>query len=125
MEQNMVSWFEIPVSDMDRAKTFYNRVFKIEIAVHDLGGTVMGWFPFAEGKAGASGSLIKNDAYKASETHGPLIYFGSDDVSQEINRVTAAGGQVLKEKTQISPDVGYMAVFVDTEGNRIALHSRR
>ena len=123
--QNMVTWFEIPVSDMDRAKTFYESVFKIEISVQDFGGTIMGLFPFTEGKAGASGSLIKNDAYQASETHGPLIYFGSDDVSNEIDRISEAGGQVLKAKTQISPDVGFMGVFLDTEGNRIALHSRQ
>jgi len=121
----MVTWFEIPVSDMDRAKIFYENVFKIEINVQDFGGTLMGWFPFSEGGAGASGSLIKNDAYQASETQGALIYFGSQDVSNEIDRVEAAGGKVLKGKTQISPEVGFMGVFIDSEGNRIALHSRQ
>ena len=60
----MVGWFEIPVTNIERAKTFYDKVFGVEIQIQDFGGTLMGWFPFAEGKLGASGSLIQNDAYK-------------------------------------------------------------
>nr|WP_299338842.1 VOC family protein [Allomuricauda sp.] len=126
MEENMVSWFEIPVMDMERAKTFYNTVFQIDIQVQDFGGTLMGWFPWAEGKAGASGSLIlEKSSYQPSETDGVLIYFSSKDVQIELDRVEAAGGKVMKAKTQISPDVGYMGLFLDSEGNRIALHSRK
>ena len=124
MEHNMVGWFEIPVTNMERAKTFYNTVFNVEIQVQDFGGTLMGWFPFAEGKLGASGSLVQNDAYTPSDSKGVLIYFSSEDVNTEINRVEAAGGKILKQKTLISPDIGYMALFIDCEGNRIALHSR-
>ncbi|MCO4822303.1 MAG: VOC family protein [Flavobacteriaceae bacterium] len=124
MEQNMIGWFEIPVTNMDRAKAFYETVFNIKIQVQDFGGTLMGWFPFAENKGGASGSLIKNKAYQPSDTKGVLIYFSSADVAIEMSRVEAAGGKMLQDKTQISPDIGYMALFVDTEGNRLALHSR-
>ncbi|WP_073176297.1 VOC family protein [Flagellimonas flava] len=125
MKQNMVGWFEIPVLDMDRAKTFYDTVFEIGIQVQDFGGTLMGWFPWAEGKTGASGSLIlQPDWYTPSKKDGVLVYFSSEDVQTELDRIEAAGGQILKPKTQISPEVGYMALFVDTEGNRIALHSR-
>ena len=121
----MVGWFEIPVVDMGRAKTFYEAVFQVQIQVHDMGGTVMGWFPWAEGKPGAAGSLIKNpDWYTPSNTEGVLVYFGSADVQNELDRIASAGGKILKPKTQISPDIGYMALFLDTEGNRIALHSR-
>ncbi|MBR9855202.1 MAG: VOC family protein [Algicola sp.] len=122
----MVGWFEIPVVDMERAKKFYDTVFQIEIKLQDFGGTKMGWFPWAEGKQGASGSLIQNkDWYTPSETQGVLIYFSSADVSNELGRIEAAGGKILQNKTQISPDIGYMALFRDTEGNRIALHSRQ
>lgn len=124
MKHNMVGWFEIPVTNIERAKTFYNTVFGIEINIQDFGGTLMGWFPFAEGKLGASGSLIQNDAYIPSESKGVLIYFSSEDINTEINRVEAAGGKIVKAKTQISPDIGYMALFIDSEGNRIALHSQ-
>lgn len=124
MKHNMVGWFEIPVTNIERAKTFYDTVFGIEINIQDFGGTLMGWFPFAEGKLGASGSLIQNDAYIPSESKGVLIYFSSEDINTEINRVEAAGGKIVKAKTQISPDIGYMALFIDSEGNRIALHSQ-
>ena len=124
MEHNMVGWFEIPVIDMDRAKSFYNKIFNIEIQVQDFAGTLMGWFPFAEGKSGASGSLIKQEAYIPSNDKGVLIYFSSEDLNNELNRIEASGGKIIQPKTQISPDVGFMAVFLDSEGNRIALHSR-
>ena len=124
MEHNMVGWFEIPVVDMGRAKKFYDAVFNIEIGVQDFGGVQMGWFPFADGKSGASGSLIKNEAYTPSDSKGVLIYFSSTDINTELDRVEAAGGTVIQPKIQISPDVGYMALFIDTEGNRMAFHSR-
>lgn len=124
MKHNMVGWFEIPVTNIERAKTFYDTVFGIEINIQDFGGTLMGWFPFAEGKLGVSGSLIQNKAYTPSESKGVLIYFSSEDINTEINRVEAAGGKIVKAKTQISADIGYMALFIDSEGNRIALHSR-
>ena len=121
----MVGWFEIPVSDMDRAKRFYEEVFNIDIQLHDLGGLLMGWFPFFDDKKGASGSLIRHESYKPSAEAGVLVYFSSADVNDELNRVEAAGGTILKGKTQISPDIGYMALFLDSEGNRLALHSRQ
>jgi len=124
MKHNMVGWFEIPVTNIERAKIFYDAVFNVEVQVQDFGGTLMGWFPFAEGKLGASGSLIQNKAYEPSDSKGVLIYFSSEDVNNEINRVEAAGGKIIQPKTQISPDIGYMALFIDCEGNRIALHSR-
>ncbi|WP_164732324.1 VOC family protein [Flagellimonas oceanensis] len=126
MEYNMVGWFEIPVADMDRAKKFYDDVFQVDIKLQDFGGTKMGWFPADHGKPGASGSLIKNkDWYQPSERDGVLVYFNSMDVQEELDRIELNGGKIVQEKTQISPDIGYMAVFLDTEGNRIALHSRQ
>jgi len=125
MEHNMIGWFEIPVNNTDRAKAFYDTVFNINIQVQDFGGVLMGWFPFNEGKSGASGSIIKHEAYQPSDTQGALIYFSCSDVSNELSRVEAVGGKVVQPKTQISPDIGYMALFIDTEGNRIALHSKQ
>ena len=124
MESNMVGWFEIPTTDIKRAKAFYDTVFNVEIMLQDFGGLQMGWFPFAEGKEGASGSLIENEAYEPSDSKGVLIYFASADLNLELGRVEAAGGKVIQKKTQISPEVGFMGIFIDSEGNRIALHSR-
>ncbi|NNJ89166.1 MAG: VOC family protein [Eudoraea sp.] len=126
MEANMVGWFEIPVTDMDRAKKFYDTVFNVNIEVQNLNELLMGLFPFANGKMGASGSLVKQaDFYHPSNTAGPLIYFSSKDVQEQVDRIEKAGGKVLQTKKLISEDIGYMALFIDTEGNRIALHSRQ
>ncbi|MEM9687127.1 MAG: VOC family protein [Bacteroidota bacterium] len=125
MEYNMVGWFEIPVRDMDRAKKFYEEVFQISIQVQNFNDLLMGWFPWAEGKTGASGSLVLHEEhYTPSATDGTLIYFSSEDVAIELDRIESAGGKVIQPKTQISEDVGYMGIFIDSEGNRIALHSR-
>jgi len=125
MEANMVGWFEIPVEDMDRAKKFYETVFEVKIQVQDFNGLLMGWFPFAENKMGASGSLVKHpDFYRPSKTEGPLLYFSCKDVSVPLDKVTRAGGEVLQDKKLISKEIGYMGLFLDTEGNRLAMHSR-
>ena len=122
MKHNMVGWFEIPVTDMDRAKAFYEQVFDIKIGIHDLGGVIMGWFPSAGDVSGATGSLMKHESYTPSDK-GTLVYFTSVDVQTELDRVKAAGGIILQEKTMISKEHGYMALLKDSEGNRIALHS--
>lgn len=124
MEYNMVGWFEIPVSDMGRAKAFYETVFQLELQLVDFGGFKMGWFPYTEEGKGASGTLIQHEQYTPSAKAGVLIYFTSRDVSNELGRIEAAGGKILQPKTEISPDYGFMALFMDTEGNRLALHSR-
>lgn len=125
----MISWFEIPVTDMNRAKFFYETVFNVEVAINDFGNVVMGWFPPAEDitTPGISGSLVcHKEDYIPSATHGILVYFNSQsgDISDELNRVEGAGGIVLREKTLISNEIGYMALVLDSEGNRIALHNK-
>jgi len=122
MKQNLVAWFEIPVSDMERAKAFYEKVFNIEISVQDFGGVLMGWFPGQGDIPGASGSLVKQESYIPSQ-EGTLVYFHSPDLADELSRVEAAGGTVTQEKTLISAEIGYMGVITDSEGNRIALYT--
>ncbi|EAR01588.1 VOC family protein [Maribacter sp. HTCC2170] len=125
MEHNIVGWIEIPVKNMDRAKKFYEQVFDLEISIHDLGGIIMGWFPFAEGKSGASGSLVQHETYNPSLTDGPVIYFSCNDLTLELSRVEDAGGEIMQPKTEIGGGHGFMALMKDCEGNRIALHSNK
>ncbi|WP_299261718.1 VOC family protein [uncultured Aquimarina sp.] len=121
----MVTWFEIPVINMDRAKAFYEKVFDIEIDIHKMDGLQMGWFPNKNQSGIATGSLIHaGEHYKPSE-NGVLIYFSCENLANEIGRVEAAGGKVVSNKKQISPENGYMGYFIDSEGNRIALHSQK
>jgi predicted enzyme related to lactoylglutathione lyase len=127
MQRNMVGWFEVPVSDMERAVAFYEAVFGVKLARHRLGPLDMAWFPATDNAPGAAGSLVYHaGAYKPS-SDGMLLYFSSrtGDLADELARVEPAGGKVLLQKREISPDVGYMALLVDSEGNRIALHSRK
>ncbi|HXH20379.1 MAG TPA: hypothetical protein VNJ07_14985 [Chitinophagales bacterium] len=88
----------------------------------------MAWFPWADGGAGAAGLLVYNkEWYKPSASDGVLIYFTahSGDLANELSRVEQGGGKVVVPKTLIAKDIGYMALFLDTEGNRIAIHSRK
>lgn len=119
----MVGWFEIPVADMARAKKFYDSVFDISISIHDLEGLKMGWFPNDPEKKGATGSLVKHEMYQSSASYGPLIYFSCKDVEAELSRVESAGGSIIRPKSMIGDNHGFMALIKDTEGNRIALHS--
>lgn len=122
--KHMISWFEIPVNDIERAKKFYETIFEIELFGIDMGDEFkMEVFP--GGQESVSGTLVLNPSwYKTSNTNGPLIYLnGNPDLQVIQDRIEAAGGKVTIPKRQISEDHGYMAVFEDTEGNRVALHS--
>lgn len=123
----MVGWFEIPVADMKRAQKFYETIFGINIQIEKFGETLMGWFPFPQDPQarGAGGSLVQNSSFYHPSEKGTLVYFSSEEITKEIDRVADAGGKVLQEKTLIRDDIGYMALFLDSEGNRIALHSRK
>jgi len=125
MQTVTVGWFEIPVSNMDRAIKFYNEVFQIEINKQDFGSTEMGWFPFDGNAKGAPGTLIKSEGHYKPSTDGVLVYFSCEDVNNELANIEKAGGTILQTKTQISEEHGYMVVFLDTEGNRVALHSQK
>jgi uncharacterized protein len=123
---NFVSWFEIPVTDMERAIRFYETVFDIRMKRQQLGPIGMVFFPWIEKSMGSAGGLVFSPGNYKPSHDGVLIYFTSfsGDVNTELSRVEAAGGKVLVPKRQISPDIGYMGVFEDTEGNRIAVHNR-
>jgi predicted enzyme related to lactoylglutathione lyase len=127
MKRNPVGWFEIPVLDMDRATRFYETVFDVKLLRNNLGSLEMAWFPEAETNDGSPGSLVLNEKNYKPSSDGVLIYFTaqSGDLSNELSRVEKAGGKILISKRQISEDVGYMALLTDTEGNRIAMHSRK
>jgi uncharacterized protein len=122
--KNAISWFEIPATDLARAQKFYEAIFNITLTSMDLPNIQMRMFPI-EDMTGVGGAVCKTDGFhNPSETHGPLIYLnGNPDVQNILDKVEAAGGKILVPKTEISPEYGYMAVIIDSEGNRIGLHS--
>ena len=124
--KNAISWFEIPTKDIDRAQKFYETIFNIQLFPMELENFSMRMFPLDDPMNGVGGALCKTAEgfYNPSSTDGVLIYLnGNPDVQTILDRVEAAGGKIMVPKTQISPEYGYMAVIVDTEGNRIGLHN--
>ncbi len=122
---NVVGWFEIPVTDMDRAVRFYEAVFEFKLTRAKMGPLDMAWFPGVENSIGSGGSLVYRPRHYQPSSNGTLIYFTafSGDVAIELGRAVEAGGKALMPKTLISKEVGYMAIFLDSEGNRMALHT--
>lgn len=123
--KNAISWFEIPAVDIDRAQQFYEAIFGMNMIPLETGNFKMRMFPIEDPTTGVGGALMQVVGfYKPSATDGPLVYLNANpDVQIVLEKVEAAGGKVIVPKTEISPEHGHMAVFTDSEGNRVALHS--
>jgi hypothetical protein len=123
--KNAISWFEIPAIDIERAQKFYETIFDIQLIPLETPQIKMRMFPVEDPTTGIGGALCDSDGFhKPSTDSGPLVYLNANpDVQLVLDKITGAGGIILVPKTQISPEHGHMAVFLDTEGNRVALHS--
>jgi predicted enzyme related to lactoylglutathione lyase len=120
--KSAINWFEIPAVDFDRAVRFYSEIYAFDMPTRDMGEVRMGFFQHQQGK-GIGGAVVFGEGDLPS-LNGPKLYLnGGEDLSTVLARVTAAGGKIVKEKTQISPEIGYFGIFDDTEGNRIYVHS--
>jgi uncharacterized protein len=121
--QHAINWFEIPATDFQRAKTFYETVLGVTMVL-PFEGMEYAMFPANMEKGEVGGGLVKEQGYEPSQT-GSLIYLnGGDDLSVPLGRVEAAGGKVVMPKKSIGNN-GFMAMFLDTEGNRVAFHSMK
>jgi uncharacterized protein len=117
---NQIVWVDIPVQDLDRAIKFYSAVLGAPVQKEEMPGMSMGVLPHQEGEAG--GCLVKNETDQPS-TQGPLLYLNaSGRLDQAIAAVEQSGGKIVQPKHQIVP-YGYRGIVIDSEGNRIALHS--
>src|ERR1700756_1951689 len=122
--ENTLNWFEISVSDIARAKKFYETIFSIQMEEMEMMGMKMAMFPYDPMGGKLSGALVQSDMHKPS-ADGVKVYFnGNPDLDVALSKVEAAGGKVAMPKTKIGDDIGYMAFFIDTEGNAVALHSQ-
>lgn len=119
---NPVGWFEIPVSDMERAKTFYESVFETELSDLSNPMSQMWAFPWKDNAPQAAGCLIKHEKANPSPD-GVRIYFTAPDFPGTMKRVADGGGEVLLPEMSIG-EHGYIGLFKDTEGNVIAIHRR-
>ncbi|TAH41597.1 MAG: VOC family protein [Bacteroidetes bacterium] len=122
---NSLNWFEIPAKDVNRAKKFYENVFKMEMQpMQEMMGMKMVSFPWEMGNGKVNGALVQSDMHKPS-TDGSVIYLNANPKIQNvIDRIEKSGGKVVMPRTEISKDIGYMAFFIDSEGNKMALHAQ-
>ncbi|MBA3315535.1 MAG: VOC family protein [Planctomycetaceae bacterium] len=119
---NPVGWFEIPVTNMERAKTFYEAVFGFEMCAANVNGYDMAFFPMQSGLPGAAGTLIAGHPYAPSKT-GTIVYFATTDIEGTLAKVERSGGKTILQKKSIG-EHGFIGWLEDCEGNTIALHSR-
>ena len=122
---NALSWFEIPATDLARATKFYETIFNTALIPVDMPNIKMRMFPITDMQNGIGGAVVDSGGFhKPSATDGPLIYLnGNPDLQNILDKVEAAGGKIAVPKTIISEAFGFMAIIIDTEGNRIGLHS--
>jgi predicted enzyme related to lactoylglutathione lyase len=123
---NALNWFEIPAKDISRAKTFYEKSFSV--SMQDMGemmGMKMTGFPAEMGNGRVSGALVQSQMHIPSET-GAIIYLNANpSIQTVIDQIEAAGGKIVMPKTQVSPEIGFMAFFIDSEGNKVGLHAQK
>ena len=126
MKANPVVWFEIYVNDLQRAKKFYETVFKTELSELPPPDTKneiqMLYFPMEINGEGAAGTLVKMKGIEPS-AGGTLVYFRSNYCAKEESRIEAAGGKVVQSKQSLG-DYGFMVLAEDTEGNMFGIHSQ-
>ena len=120
---NAINWFEIPVSDFSRAKKFYETLFDAEIVEMPFPDGKYGMLP-SDMEKGVGGGIVQGEGFTPSDK-GTIVYLnGGEDLSLPLSRIEPAGGTIVLPKTSIGEN-GYMAHFIDTEGNRVALHSMK
>jgi uncharacterized protein len=119
--ENLINWFEIPATDFSRAVSFYEAILGLEIKEAEMFGSKMGFFP-TDG-TNVSGAIVQGEDYQPS-TDGVVAYLnGGNDLQTVLDKVESNNGKVIVPKTQISPEMGYFGMFIDSEGNKMAVHS--
>jgi len=121
--RNPVNWFEIPVTDLGRAKKFYGDLLGHKLEDMQMPGSEMATFPMVQGGEFTTGALVKSE-YNQPSMSGSVVYFQCEDVDNQIAKVESLGGKVLMPKTSIG-EWGFIAHIADTEGNKVALHSNK
>ena len=119
---NPIQWVEIATRDIERAKKFYEMVFQIEFQYMKMPDSEMYMFGDPTG-VGSSGCLVHSPDTRPS-AEGSLVYFGCEDVASELSRVEEAGGEIVIPKSDIG-EFGFFAHIMDTEGNKIGIHSQK
>lgn len=120
---NALNWFEISVSDMARAKKFYEEVFSVKLEETEMMGMKMAFFPGDPMNGKVGGGLVQGPYHKPNADGAKIYLNANPDLDGALGKIEAAGGTVTMPKTKITDEIGYMAFFIDSEGNGVALHS--
>ena len=121
MQRDAIHWFEIPVTDLDRAQRFYETLFARSMRREQMGPQELAVFAYEDGIGGA---LIKSATAPKPGPEGVLVYLNaSPSLDVVLSRASELGAQVLQPKLELPRDIGFIAQIVDSEGNRIGLHS--
>jgi predicted enzyme related to lactoylglutathione lyase len=121
-----INWFEIPVADFDRAKKFYETIMATTMPEKTVGNTRIAFFQYDRSEDGRGGAIVYDPEFYMPSANGTLIYLNCEpDVQKVLDRVENAGGKILQNNTPVdlTQDLGNWALIMDSEGNRIALHS--
>ena len=121
--KNAIAWAEIPVLNFDRAKEFYSKILDSEIHEQMMGAHRMGFLPMDQKLGGIGGAIVQGEGYIPSGLGSKVYLNGGKDLNVVLKRVDLANGKVILPKTMITEEIGYFAVFEDTEGNHVCLHS--
>ena len=121
---NSINWFEIPVLNFENAKEFYSRIYDYEMTEMTMDSFRMGILPMDPDSQGVGGAIVQGNGFVPTSLGVKVYLNGGKDLMTVLNRVIAAGGEIIVPKTKITDEIGYFAVFEDTEGNHISLHSK-
>jgi predicted enzyme related to lactoylglutathione lyase len=119
--KSYISMFEIPATDISRAINFYEALLDIKIEKMDVEDMQMGVLPY-EGQM-VTGVIIRADGYKPSKDGVTMYLNAGENLQIMLDRVEKNGGQIVAPKTAHADESGYFALFIDSEGNKMALNS--
>lgn len=125
---NIITWFEIPVSDIDRAKTFYETILNIEMVKRADGNDEAVFFPFnpdiIQATSGRVTGVLSKSERNAPSSNGTVVYINaSPNIQTVLDKVEQAGGKIIAPKFSIP--AGFIAIIIDTEGNKVGLHAEQ
>ena len=122
-QRDAIHWFEIPVTDLDRAQRFYETLFARTMRREQMGPQTLAVFDYENG-AGIGGALLQSATMSKPSTEGTLVYLNAKpSLDAVLSRARELGATVLQDKLELPRDIGFIAQILDSEGNRIGLHS--
>lgn len=127
-QTNILTWFEIPVSDIDRAKTFYETILDIEMVKRIDGNDEAVFFPFnpnvVQATSGRVTGVLSKTLRNSPSSDGTVVYINaSPGIQTVLDKVEQAGGEIIAPKIKIP--AGFIAIIIDSEGNKIGLHAEQ